>query len=118
MANEWTRLTLREWHILGTALFGGDVNDWKFICPSCGHVQSRRDWMNLGMNPRQIDTYLGFTCIGRWLHPLNAVDAFEESKGYGCRYIGTGIPNISPITLVISPNEERPTFGFAPDHSE
>lgn len=112
MSDEWINLSLVEWQEQGRELFGTDVNLWRFMCPSCGHIQTRQDWLDLGMSPRQVDSHLAFTCIGRWLQPLEAVPAFQHSRGYGCMYIGTGIPNISPLTVQISPNEERPTFGF------
>jgi hypothetical protein len=111
--DEWTRMSLQEWQEEGQRLFGDDVNNWQFVCPNCGHVQTRRDWLELGMSGRQVDERLGFTCIGRWLDPMDAVGFGEMSQGKGCKYAGTMEPNISPITVVISFGEERPTFGFA-----
>jgi hypothetical protein len=111
-SDEWPEVTMAEWQQQGRTLFGPDVNDWRFVCPSCGYIQSRRDWMALGMNPRQVDMRLGYSCIGRWLDPLGCVDAFEMSEGTGCEYAGDQSPNISPLTVIISPGEERPTFGF------
>ena len=114
MADEWLRLTLDEWLAQGIKLFGPDVDDWEFKCPNCGHIQTRRDWLALGMSKRQVDQRLGFSCIGRWLNPMKAVDFGEMSTGFGCYYAGTMSPNISPITVIISPGEERPTFGWNP----
>lgn len=114
MANEWQEIPLTEWQAEGTKRFGTDINDWAYVCPSCGHRQTRKDWMDLGMNPRQVDERVGYSCIGRWLSPREAVPAFEMSKGLGCNYIGSHRPNISPITIIIStdPKIERPTFGW------
>lgn len=112
VSDEWTEISLKDWQAEGLRLFGPDVNNWRFVCPSCGYVQSRRDWTALGLNPRQIDMRLGYSCIGRWLNPLGSVDFPELSKGTGCKYVGDQHPNISPYTVIISPGEERPTFGF------
>lgn len=112
MADEWVRMSLQEWGELGTKLFGPNANDWKVVCPSCGLVQSRQDWLDLGMNGRLVDTLFAFSCIGRWKHPLEAVPAFEPPNGKGCRYLGQGTPNISPITVHWD-GDERPTFAFA-----
>lgn len=116
MADEWERLTLKEWQAQGQTRFGLDVDDWKFMCPNCGHIQSRRDWLALGMEQAQADRYLGYSCIGRWLNPLEAVEFGELSKGFGCRYTGNHNPNISPFQVIIGvgdEREERPTFGWA-----
>ena len=112
MADDWIELTLEEWQAQGVQLFGRDVNKWRFVCPACGHIQTRQDWLNLGMRPQQVDERVGFTCIGRWLDPFNMAKDFEPSGGSGCNYVGDREPNISPFTVIISPGEERPTFGW------
>ena len=114
MSDEWTYLSLDEWQAQGTVLFGPDVDKWRFVCPSCGQVQTRQDWLDLGMNPRQVDQRLAFTCIGRWSRSPDTVPAFEPSAGAGCMYVGDRGPNISPTVVVIStdPLEHRPTFGY------
>ncbi len=112
MADDWIVIGLEAWQAQGVQLFGTDVNNWRFVCPACGHVQTRADWLALGMNRRQVDQRLGFTCIGRWLDPLNTATDFQRSKGSGCDYVGDREPNISPITVIITPGEERPTFGW------
>lgn len=30
--------TLKEWLAEGMEKFGGDIENWKFKCPACGHV--------------------------------------------------------------------------------
>lgn len=113
MADDWIELELEVWQAQGVQRFGTDVNKWRYVCPACGHVQTRQDWLDLGMNPRQVDSRVGFSCIGRWLARGDQLaTAFEPSKGYGCDYVGDRNPNISPITVIITPGEERPTFGW------
>lgn len=106
-------MTPEEWQAEGTRLFGSDVNTWRFMCPSCGHVQTRQDFIDLGLNMRQVDELLAYSCIGRWLDPMGAVDAFEDSTGSGCRYLGGLNPNISPIKIELHDGRTRQTFGFA-----
>lgn len=111
MADEWQHMTLIEWGQLGTELFGPNANQWRVVCPSCGLVQTRQDWRDLGMSGRMVDTMFAFNCIGRWKYPRDAAEIFEPNAGYGCRYLGTHKPNISPFTVVMG-DDERPTFGF------
>jgi hypothetical protein len=113
MANEWVRITLEDWHKLAIEKFGMDPNKWKFTCPSCGHVQTRQDFLDLGMSPRNVDTIVSFSCIGRW-NLRDVVGFCEKSKGSGCDYAGAGLFRISPYTVVLPTGEERPTFAFAP----
>ena len=113
MADEWIPLDLDIWQAQGVQLFGTDVNEWSYVCPACGHIQTRKDFLDLGMSPRQVDERVGFSCIGRWLARGDQLaTGFDPSKGYGCDYSGGRSPNISPITITISPGEERPTFGW------
>lgn len=115
MADEWLRIELEDWHRQAIERFGPDPNHWRFVCPSCGHVQTRQDFLDLGMSQRQVDTIVGFSCIGRWnvTHRSEVVGYCEQSRGYGCTYAGGGSINISPMTVLLPAGEERPTFGFA-----
>lgn len=116
MTNEWLRIRLRAWQQIAIERFGPDPNHWRFVCPSCGHVQTRQDFRDLGMPERQLDNIIGFSCIGRWntTHRDEVVSYCEESQGYGCTYAGGGSINISPYTVLLPKGDERPTFGFAP----
>jgi hypothetical protein len=124
MADEWERVDHEEWIKQGVELFGLQSERWRFICPSCGHVQTLQDFLSLGMHRRQAEQIVGFSCIGSWqtMHKIqqasgypDIVEFMEPDQGLGCRYHGGKTPNISPITLVIEEGRcERPTFGFAP----
>ena len=46
-----------DWRAKGTRLYGPDMTDWKFKCPSCGHVHSVREFKDAG-----VDEELAFTC--------------------------------------------------------
>ena len=56
-------VTLAEWVAEGQRLFGKDKLDWKFRCPYCGHIQTPREFMTVGLNPQS--AYL--SCVGcKW----------------------------------------------------
>jgi hypothetical protein len=107
-------MRLEDWQAEGRRLFGDDVNQWRFKCPSCGHIQKRQDYLDMGMG-KQCDNYLAFTCIGKFRRtdPTKTIVGYgDPDKGHGCKYAGGGLFNISPIQLVIGPDEVRPTFAF------
>ncbi len=60
MADEKRRVTLQEWHAEGREQFSDDPKDWKFTCPSCGHVQSLADFLALGMKNLMAQDFLAF----------------------------------------------------------
>ena len=37
-------MTRDAWEAEGVRRFGPEKLDWKFICPSCGHIASVNDW--------------------------------------------------------------------------
>ena len=115
--DNWIRISLEDWQAKGRELFGDDANFWRFVCPSCGQVQTRQDFLNLGMHPRQVDQFLAYSCIGRWNVKDRelVVDFCEETQGAGCTFAGGGLYNISPYTIIVTDGEDRPTFGF--DHA-
>jgi len=86
---------LAHWQDRAIALFGKDPNQWKFQCPTCFLVQSRADFLALGLYPNQVDLFVGYSCIRRW-------------TDQGCMSTKSG-----PIQLNISPGEVRPTFDWA-----
>lgn len=109
--------TIDEWQAEGNRLFGPDINTWRFKCPACGHVQTRANFLSLGMKD-QVDRYLGFSCIGRFrLSDLNkaklVVEYPEMDKGAGCNYAGGGLFQVAPIIIETGKDEQRLTFGFA-----
>lgn len=106
-----------DWQKEARRRFGNNVNDWRFTCPSCGHVQTRDDFLAMGLPERQVDFYLAYTCIGHFRQTDSAatiVEVFDLDVGWGCKYQGGLEPNVSPVLLATSPEEWRPTFGFTP----
>lgn len=93
-----------EWFQKGKKLFGENMMEWKFICPSCGNVASVLDYKNAGAPSGAI----GFSCVGLWLPEQK--EAFSKKPlGIPCNYSGGGLININPIEV-----DGRKYFDFAP----
>lgn len=102
-------ITLEQWAAEGSQKFGDDQSEWKFICPNCGHIQTAIDFHELGMPDEQINRFLGFSCIGRY------IDGCKGEFGNGiapCNYTSGGLFNIAPLT-VIANGAEHHMFEFA-----
>ena len=54
-------MTHEEWTAEAERRFGKNAHDWKFVCPSCGHVASVRDWKEAGATEGEV----AFSCVGR-----------------------------------------------------
>ncbi len=101
-----TRYTAEEWRAEGERLFGPDQMDWKFVCPSCKHVASVRDWEKVGAPENTV----AFSCIGRW---MKADDKnIFQGKGGPCHYTGGGLFRLNPV-LVTESGNECDVFAFA-----
>ena len=102
-----TRYTVAEWRAEAVRRFGENPLDWKFVCPSCGHVAKVSDWKDAGAK----DTNAGFSCVGRWL------DASDENtfknQGGPCQYAGGGLFRINPVIVTREDGEEADFFAFA-----
>lgn len=117
------KLSLCAWQKRGAELYGPNVADWEFKCPSCGQVQTGNDWKAAGAPLRDIDRMLAFSCIGRVYLRENpdadVVEFMEPSRGFGCNYAGHGLFRVSPIEVTYGTNkttgepETRLTFDFA-----
>lgn len=117
MADEHRDLTLEQWHAEASGRYGDDPNRWRFACPMCGHVQTRQDFLDMGMKGDLADQLLGFSCIGRYRTTdpeADVAECGEFDRGYGCDYVGDRGQNCSPVTILVGgPGELRPTFEFA-----
>lgn len=89
-----TKMTLDEYMNEAISRFGEDREQWRFICPSCGHVASAADYKQAGAPEGAV----GFSCIGRWLSTSS--DAFGGQNSGPCNYAGGGLFNISPVEIV------------------
>lgn len=109
-------LTLEQWRAEGASRFGtDDARRWRFVCPSCGHVQTYNELKDMGV-PHP-DRYFAFACIGLFHlnNPAaadNVVEAGRPTQGWGCAYRADG--DIAPVLLEVEPGKIRRTFEFAP----
>lgn len=44
-------LLYKDWLARGKELYGPDMLDWQFVCPACGHVQTLREFHDVGIDP-------------------------------------------------------------------
>lgn len=95
-------MTHTEWFTEGERLFGTDIMQWRFVCPSCGHVASVQDWKDAGAPEGAV----AFSCIGRYLPQCN--EAFNGPGTGPCNYTGGGLFGLNPVDV-----EGRATFAFA-----
>lgn len=94
------------WRAEASRRFGDDPLQWRFVCPSCGHVAKVQDWKDVGAPSGAI----AFSCIGRY--QKGGKDAFSK-KGEGpCNYTTGGLINISPIKVKDGANTQY-VFAFA-----
>lgn len=99
------RLTYEEWIAEGKRRFGETTDDWRFVCPSCGHVASVKDWKAAGAPAGTI----AFSCVGRWSDSPR--DAFGKGPG-PCNYTGGGLFRLNPVTVVLDTGKHE-VFAFA-----
>lgn len=105
---ETKKYTLEEWKAEGNRLFG-DVKQWRMKCPSCGHVQTMQDFIDLGVE--EPETKFHFSCIGRWM-PDNKKEMGDNTGG-PCNYTLGGLFVLNKVTVIAPDNTEVPVFEFA-----
>lgn len=115
------RVKLADWHAEGIARFGENPLKWKFVCPSCGMVQTAEDWKGYGIPFRDVDRQVGFNCIGRRILSVcptaDVVEFGDMNKGFGCNYTGGGLFRVNPVEVEFgfgAVTEIRETFEWAP----
>lgn len=101
------KYTPKEWKAEAARRFGADQMKWKFVCPSCGHVQSAQDYRDAGAS----STSVGFSCVGRWDGHMSR-GAFQGIGG-PCNYAGGGLIQLNPVTVVHPGGKETRHFDFA-----
>lgn len=93
--------TLGEWRTEAKERFG-ETNNWKFVCPSCGNVQSPQDFVNAGCEPGIASNASYQECIGR------------RAEGQGCQWAAYGfLGTLGLGRIVIVGGDEVEVFNFA-----
>lgn len=83
------------WFAEGERLFGEDMLKWRFVCPSCGNIQSAEDfkkYVDQGAVPG--DAYS--ICIGRYIPGSGHLG----SKTQPCNYSGGGLFKLNPVEII------------------
>jgi len=119
-----TTITRDEWLDKATRLFGDNLENWKFICPTCSTVQTVRDFLErTNLERENITNVIGFSCIGRWAAGgceragLNTEHQEPKSKeAMGCNYAGGGLFQLNPVVIEFEGAEYR-RFAFAEEES-
>jgi hypothetical protein len=84
--------SIEEWRAEAAQLFGDDPLEWRFVCPSCGHIAAVKDWKEAGAPVEAA----AFSCVGRWLP--KAERAFQKNGG-PCDYAGGGLFRLNPVKI-------------------
>jgi hypothetical protein len=71
-----------------------------FRCPACGTIQSARDLIKAGAgkNFDEIEKYLGFSCVGRWLG--KGPPEKKDGKSDGCNWTLGGLFQIHELEVL------------------
>ena len=101
-------MTKEEWIEKAKELFGEDVMDWKFVCPSCGNIQSVGDFKQYKDKGAKAESAY-FNCIGRY---DGHGDVPMLSGKSPCNYSGGGLIGLNPIT-VTDGDKKTHVFAFA-----
>lgn len=84
--------TRKEWIAEGERRFGPDIENWQFVCPQCGRVNTGREFKEVGAKPNVIYC----ECIGRY------------KKDVGCDWAAYGLFDICKVEV-----DGQPVFDFA-----
>ena len=102
--------THADWKIEAVKRFGADPMNWRFVCPSCGHIASVADWKALGAP----ESAVAFSCVGRYMDiGKSAADAAFNRKGGPCNYTGGGFFKLNPVVIIMKDGMEISAFDFA-----
>ncbi len=95
------KITWKQWNEEGKKLFGADKRKWKFVCPSCGHIQSVESMIknNPKLSEKDLEGQFCFSCEGR------------HTEGRGCDWTLGGFLQIQTVTIVHE-GEDHPVFDF------
>jgi len=96
--------TVEQWRNEGQRRFGPDHMQWRFVCPSCGHVASVQDWNDAGATESEV----AFSCIGRWTGQGKKI----FNKPGPCNYAGGGLFRLNPVLVKFPDGSSQKYFDF------
>lgn len=106
---EQRRMTADEWRVEGERRFGADPLKWKFVCPSCGHIQAVEDFRPYKAQGATADSAFQ-QCIGRF---TGAGGAFDATKWKPCNYAIYGLFHLQHVVVIHENGSEVKAFSFA-----
>lgn len=108
----------KTWLAKAIELFGDDPNDWEFVCPLCGNVQSYQSF--LPYKDAGVERDLpAKECLGRYF-PANKRSGLNNPQNVDgvkkpCDYASYGLFNLCPVMVTYEDGVEVPAFGFNED---
>ena len=109
--DEKKKITYEEWLEEGKKKFGTeDKRKWKFICPSCGHVQCFEDFISAGATEEEASGMIAFSCVGRVMEEKGE---FLKDKKKPCNYAGGGLFRMNPTQITAPDGSVNNYFAFA-----
>lgn len=92
------RFSADDWNAEGVRRFGPHLNNWRFICPACGHEAAIYAWKKV----KAPEGAFAFNCIGRYLPENERRSAFGEDGPGPCNYTGDGSIKLNPVEVELS----------------
>ena len=107
------RLTLSEYMMACANQGVKRPEDVAVVCPSCGTVQSTRDFIAAGVakDPQEVEMYVGTACIGRFNGASRTPTGQVEGKG--CGWMVGGMLQIHTLEVVTPDGNVYPRFALA-----
>lgn len=84
--------------------------DFAFICPMCGTVQSANSLISAGAgtNFDEVSKYLAFSCVGRFTGKGSSFD--ENDKKHGCNWTLGGLFQLHKLEVITEDGKAHPSF--------
>ena len=105
----WNKITHADWLAEGERRFGKNTDAWKFVCPSCGHIQAIGDFRQHKDRGATPDT-ASQLCIGRF---TGAEGAFDPRSTSPATTPSTGLICLAKTVVVMENGAQQPVFDFA-----
>jgi len=95
-----------EWMSMAESLYGKNMLNWKFKCPSCGYIASVEDYKKV----KAPEAAIAFSCIGRYIKDCNNE---VGDKKQPCNYAGGGLFKLNPVRVHYDDGRFEDMFDFA-----
>lgn len=102
-------MTLAEFHASMKSQ-GVPIGSVTFRCPMCGTLQSANALIAAGAGEtlKDVEGYLGFSCVGRWTGQGAHLDS--NPPGHGCDWTLGGLMKIHELEVIDDDGNRQPRF--------